>query len=288
MGKEVTIYHCAGITLLDTLDVYQKFKQEKQESYKLDFICNMELGIGKVDYFGMTIYEFMEYDWDRFVEYNIRDVELLVKLEERTRHFDILRGTANAACANYEMALMTIPITNGAVAVRAKRKGVALNTFVRHQEFGEKPGAFCSSHAGFHSNVVTVDANSLYPNLVISNNISPETKVGMCYFNLAKPYDTDPTDEVTIRLVNGKTIDTTRAELNRIIKEKNLAMSGNGCLFRQDFEGIIPTFMREVYEGRVEDKRKMAEIKKEDRALLKELEELEVLEAKLLSEEQGA
>lgn len=278
MGKEVTIYHCAGITLLDTLDVYQKFKQEKQESYKLDFICNMELGIGKVDYFGMTIYEFMEYDWNRFVEYNIRDVELLVKLEDRTKHFDILRQVCNMACANYEMGLMTIPLTNGSVSVRAKRRGVALNTFVRHQEFGEKPGAFCSSHAGFHSNVVTVDANSLYPNLVISNNISPETKVGMCYFKLAKPYDTDPTDEVTIRLVNGKTIDTTRAELNRIIKEKNLAMSGNGCLFRQDFEGIVATFMREVYEERVETKAKMKVIKKEDRALNNELEDPNTIE----------
>lgn len=273
MGKMVTIYHVAGVTLLDTLDVYQKFKQQKQESYKLDFICNMELGVGKVDYYGMTIYEFMEYDWDRFVEYNVRDVELLVKLEERTHHFDILRITSNMACSNYDKGLMTIPITNGAVAVRAKRKGVALNTFVRHEEYGDKPGAFCSSHPGFHRNVVTVDANSLYPNLVISNNISPETKVGMCYFKLANAFDTNPDDEVSIHLVNGKTIDTTRSELIRIIKKNNLVMSGNGCLFRQDFEGIVPTFMREVYEMRVETKAEIDKFKERNKMLYNELED---------------
>lgn len=284
MLKEVTVYKVAGVTLLDTLDVYQKYKMEKQESYKLDFICNQELGIGKVDYEGMTIYEFMEYDWDRFVEYNIRDVELLVKLEARTRHFEILRMTSNMSCMNYEMALMTIPGTNGAIAVRAKRKGMALNTFVRHEETGDKPGAFCSSHAGFHRNVVTIDANSLYPNLVISNNISPETKVGMCYFKLATAFGDNPDDEVTISLVNGKRIETTRRELNKIIEKNNLVMSGNGCLFRQDFEGIVPTFMREVYEGRVETKAEMSKIKKEDRKLNNELEELLELEKKLLGE----
>lgn len=274
-NKKYLEYHVGGVTLLDWLDVYAKYKTVKQESYKLDYIANMELGIGKVDYNGMSIYEFMEHDWNRFVEYNIRDVELLVKLEEKLKYFSILRQVSYMGCMNFEKCLNTIPQTNGAVSVRCRQRGLCLNTFDRSgEEKIKKPGGFVSTVPGFHRNVVTVDANSLYPNLTISNNISPETLVGMAYFKLGRVYGDNPEDELTLNLVNGRKMDIKRRQLDLIIKEKNLVMSANGALFRQDFEGVLPQFMREVYDWRLDAKAIKKKLVKENEKLKEELKQL--------------
>lgn len=277
MFRDVVRYDIKGVTLLDWMDVYTKFKVTKQESMKLDFIANKELGVGKVDYKGMTIYEFMEKEWDRFVEYNVQDVKLLVDLENKLKYFKILRMVANLACLNYDKGLMTIPVTNGAIAIRARRKNQKLNTFIRDIDLSvEKAGGYVSSVPGFHKAVVTFDANSLYPNLIISNNISPETKIGMAYFDKGvSVYGTNPDDNVRLLLTNGRQYQMSRAKLNEIIKTKDYIMSANGCILSQEFEGLFPEFMREIYEKRVEDKAKMSSIKKENIKLEEELETLQ-------------
>lgn len=276
MMRDVIRYDIKGVTLLDWMDVYVKFKVTKQESMKLDFIANKELGVGKVDYEGMTINEFMEKEWDRFVEYNVQDVKLLVDLEKKLQYFKILRMVSNLACLNYDKGLMTIPVTNGAIAVRARRRERKLNTFIRViDESVVKAGGYVSSVPGFHKAVVTFDANSLYPNLIISNNISPETKIGMAYFeNGVKVYGNNPKDVVQLVLANGRQYKIYREKLDELIKEKDLIMSANGCLLSQKKEGLFPQFMREIYEQRVEDKKNIKRINKENEALETELEEL--------------
>lgn len=271
-GKSYDDYRIAGITLLDWMEVYAKYKVTKQESYKLDFIANMELGIGKVDYQGMTIYEFMEKDWDKFVEYNVRDVELLVKLEAKLKYYAALRLISYSGCMNFEKCLATIPQTNGALAVICRQRGICLNMFDRKGEtHGVKPGGFVSSTPGFHENVITLDCNSMYPNTCISNNISPETIVGLVTFKFAKLYDGEMDDEAVLKLVNGRTLEINRKQLLQLMKEKNLILSANGALFRQDREGILAQFMREVYEKRVEIKKEIKVLNKEENALNAEL-----------------
>lgn len=278
MGRNVTVYDIAGVTLLDWLDVYTKFNAQKQESYKLDFIADKELGYGKVDYKGMTIYEFMEKDWDKFVEYNVRDVELLVKLEEKLRYFSILRMISNMACLNYNKGLTTIPVTNGAITLRARQRGLKVHTFKRKIDYSKKkPGAFVSSNAGLHHSIVTVDCGSMYPNITISNNISPETKVGLVEFKIPSlsVYNGLPDDELTITMDNGKKYELTREKLDFLIQQKNLVMSANGCLFTQDREGLFPQFMREVYSKRVAVRKEIKALNMENEKMENEIEELQ-------------
>lgn len=274
--RDVIRYDIKGVTLLDWMDVYVKFKQQKQESMKLDFIANKELGVGKVDYNGMSIYEFMEKEWNRFVEYNIQDVRLLVQLEDKLQYFNILRMVSNLACLNYDKGLMTIPVTNGAIAVRARGRERKLNTFIREIDTSvKKPGGYVSSTPGMHKCVVTVDCGSMYPNIIISNNISPETKVGMCYFeNDAPVYGGEDDDTLILRLVNGRQYRITRDKLKQMMKAKNLVMSANGCLLKQDNEGLFPQFMREIYTQRQDDRAKIKKLVKENQQLEKEIEEL--------------
>lgn len=274
--REVIKYDIAGVANLDYLDVYAKFKVSKQESYKLDFIAEQELGYGKVDYEGMTIYEFMSKYWDRFVEYNVRDVELLVKLEEKLRYYQILRIVSNMACVNYDKGLMTIPITNGALAIRAKQRGEILHTFIRDINDDKKPGGYVFSTPGFHRDIITVDATSLYPSIIMSNNISPETKIGMCRFldTGVDMYIGDPDDKLELELVSGRIYNITRKDLRDVIKKKDLILCANGCLFSQDKEGIFPEFIRDVFSKRVETKGEIKKLNKENEKIEKKIKKL--------------
>ena len=277
MLREITKYEIAGVSNLDFLDVYAKFKVTKQESYKLDFIAEMELGYGKVDYEGMTIYEFMSKHWDRFVEYNVRDVELLVKLEEKLRYFQILRIVSNLACTNYDKGLTTIPITNGALAIRAKKRGEVLHTFVRDVSHEPKPGGFVFSTPGFHRDIVTVDATSLYPSIIMSNNVSPETKVGIVRWedNDVDMYKGEKEDKLVLELASGQKYNLTRDKLQYFIKEKDLILSANGSIFSQKHEGIFPEFIRDIFTKRVNVKKEIKRLNKENEKIENKLKKLE-------------
>lgn len=264
-NREYTKYNFSGVTILDHIDVYAKYKIVKQESYKLDFIAHEELGIGKVDYHGeKSIYEFMRNHWNTFVEYNVRDVELLVKLEEKTNYFKILRMQGHAGCCNYDKALMTIPVTNGAIAIRCKQKNRVLHTFIRDiNPDEEKPGGFVSLRPGFAKDFISVDASSLYPSNAMSLNISPETKVGMVYFTSGDVYNGDDYDSCKVILTRERMkYDLKRFQFRKFIKEMNYCLAPNGCIFRQDIEGVFPQYMREVFAMRAEDRSKIKEINK--------------------------
>lgn len=266
MGREYTKYTFGGVTVVDHIDVYAKYKITKQESYKLDFIAQKELGIGKVDYQGEdNIYEFMRKHWNTFVEYNVRDVELLVKLEEKTRYFQILRMVSYMGCCNFEKAMGTIPVTNGSVAIRCRRMGKMLHYDKRVIDPSEeKPGGYVSLRPGFARDCVTFDAGSLYPNNAISLNISPDTKVGMAYFNNNDAYKGESNDKVKFVFTKDKLkYDLTRAQFNKFIKEMNYCVAPNGCVFKQNVQGVFAQFMSEVFAQRSAVRKEIKEHNKE-------------------------
>jgi DNA polymerase elongation subunit (family B) len=277
MNREYTKYNFSGVTILDHIDVYAKYKITKQESYKLDFIAQEELGIGKVEYEDSNnIYEFMRKHWNTFVEYNVRDVELLVKLEEKTRYFQILRMVSYMGCCNFDKGMMTIPGTNGAVAIRCRRKNRVLHTFIRDvNPDEEKPGGYVSLRPGFAKSCVTIDCGSMYPNSIISLNISPETKVGMTYFKEGGIYEGSPQDKVKLVLTQDNLkYDLTRAQLKRFLKEMDYCMAPNGCIFKQNVQGVLCEYMSEVFSQRSAERKKIKENNKEIEQLQKELEKL--------------
>ena len=273
-GKKMIKYDVAGLTLLDYQEVYTVFKMVKQESYKLDFICNMELGIGKVDYQGCrTIYEFMEQHWDTFVEYNVRDVELIVKLDAKMRYLDVLKLSCYEACCNFNKGIATIPISNGALARRARERGVAL-PFFRGNDCDVKVGGFVSSKLGFHPSVTSYDAASLHPSSIRSCNMSPETKVGMCYFDFNRDvYDGDGSDMLTFIDVQKHERRINREQLWIFIKKFDLILAPNGCVFTQKVEGILAQFMRENFDKRSQVKKEMKSLQRENAELEEKLKD---------------
>mgnify|MGYP003327241583 FL=1 len=78
-------YEVFGIAMLDYLDLYTKFIPVRQESYKLDHIGRVELNLPKDDNPYDTFREWYTKDFQSFVEYNIKDVEIVDQLEDKLK-----------------------------------------------------------------------------------------------------------------------------------------------------------------------------------------------------------
>ena len=246
-GKHSVRWFIDGVSCLDYLDVYKRFQLKNRDSYKLDNIAQIEIGEKKIEYGNMHIADLCAEDWQTFVEYNIHDVFLLQRLDEELRYMELIRMLAYVGLTTFEAAMGAVAVINGAATIRARDRGQKIATFVRHEDSGKNPGAFVGEPlGGFQQYVVSFDANSLYPNLMISLNMSPETKVGKIISH--------DSSKVVIRYVNGETFDLTPSQFGQLVKKESLAISKAGILFSQKAKGIMPDMVDFYYKKRVEVK----------------------------------
>lgn len=246
-------YVIEGASCLDYLVMYQKFNVEKQENYKLDNIGEVELGINKVQHEG-NLWELMKNDWNTYCEYNLRDVEILVKLDEKKGYISLLRFLAYTGLCDLENAIKTLPPMNGAIAVRARMRGEYIPTFIRPVTDYKAPGGHVAVPiVGFAENIVSFDANSLYPSVMISLNLSPETKIGRV--------EKDG-DKVKIHHVSGRIFEMTKENFKKFVDEEKAALTKAGFLFSQKKRGLVPEFLDNLYSKRKEMKNKMLACRK--------------------------
>ena len=171
-GKEQTRWYIDGISCLDYLDIYKRFCMVLRENYKLNSIAKIELNEEKIDYGETNLSSLADTDWDTFIEYNVQDVRLLVKLEEKLQYFQLLRMLSYTGLTTMEAAMGSMSVIIGACAIRARYRNQKIPTFVRGEDDGKQnEGAYVSEpRRGFQKNVVSFDANSLYPSVMIPNS----------------------------------------------------------------------------------------------------------------------
>ena len=255
-GREQVHWHIEGVSCVDYLDIYKRFCPVLRESYKLDAIGEIELGENKIDYGDTNLASLADDNWDLFVEYNIQDVNLLVRLEEKLQYLTLLRMIAYAGLTTFEGALGSLSVITGLCAIRARTRNQRIPTFNKDVKSDEQnAGAYVGDPLkGFQENVVSFDANSLYPNVMITLNLSPETKVGVI---------TDKNEkEVTIQHVNGQEFKLSHTHFLEFVKKEKIAISKAKVLFTQKEKGIIPITVDHYYKKRVEIKRQLKLLKK--------------------------
>lgn len=257
-GRKAEKFYIEGIANLDYMNVYKKFCPIQRESYSLGSIGALELGETKVEYEESNLSSLADKNWKQFVQYNIQDVNLLVKLEEKLSYLNILRSLSHVGLTNLETAMSTISIVAGAVAIQAKKNNKIIPTFPHKEDDGVTiEGAFVSEpQRGFHDAVISFDANSLYPNLIRTCNMSPETKIGTI-----DGRNDDGT--YTLTHASGKKYILTEEKLNTFLEKENLARTKIGTLFYQKEEGLVPQIIAENYKKRVDIKRELKKIKRE-------------------------
>jgi DNA polymerase elongation subunit (family B) len=254
-GRKHISYDIGGISQLDYLDLYKKFTYKAQESYRLDYITEVELGQKKLDHSEFdTFKDFYTKGWQKFVEYNIVDVELVDRLEDKMKLIELAITMAFDAKVNFEDVFFQVRMWDTIIYNYLKKRNIAIPPKERTDKDSKYAGAYVKEPIpGKYDWVVSFDLNSLYPHLIMQYNISPETLLD----------ERHPTVSVD-RILN--------EELNFELY-KDYAVCANGAMYRKDVRGFLPELMEKIYKDRTIYKKKMIAAKQEyEKKKTKELE----------------
>ena len=243
MGREHITYDIGGVSQLDYLDLYKKFTYKAQESYRLDYIASVELGQKKLDHSEFdTFKDFYTNGWQKFVEYNIIDVELVDRLESKMKLIELALTMAYEAKVNYEDVFYQVRMWDTIIYNYLKNRNIVIPPKNRSQKNEKYAGAYVKEpKPGKYDWVVSFDLNSLYPHLIMQYNISPET----------------------IRETRHPSSSVERILNKECEFDGDYAVCANGAQYRKDVRGFLPELMDKMYGDRVIFKKKMLEAKQQ-------------------------
>ena len=244
-GREFNIFDIAGVTTLDYLELYKKFTYTNQESYRLDYIAEVELGQKKLDHSEFdTFKDFYNGNWKKFVDYNIVDVELVDRLEDKMKLIELALTMAYDAKVNFVDVMFQVRMWDTIIYNYLKKRNIVIPPRDRTEKDKRYEGAYVKQPTpGVYDWVVSFDLNSLYPHLMMQYNISPETLVE------------EKHPSVTIDKVLNQTV--------TFEMYKDYAVCANGAMFRKDIKGFMPELMEKMYAERKIFKKKMLQAKQE-------------------------
>jgi DNA polymerase elongation subunit (family B) len=254
-GRKNISYDIGGVSQLDYLNLYKKFTYKAQESYRLDHIANVELGQQKLDHSEFdTFKDFYTNGWQKFVEYNIIDVELVDRMEDKMKLIELALTMAYDAKANYTDVFSQVRMWDTIIYNYLKKRNIAIPPKERSDKDSKYAGAYVKEPIpGMYDYVVSFDLNSLYPHLIMQFNVSPETLVEERHPTVT--VDKILNQELTFEMY------------------KDYAVCANGAMFRKDVRGFLPELMEKIYKDRTIYKKKMLAAKQEyEKKKTKELE----------------
>ena len=243
MGRRHIAYDVGGVTQLDYLDLYKKFTYKAQESYRLDYIAEVELGQKKLDHSEFdTFKDFYTQGWQKFIEYNIVDVELVDRLEDKMKLIELALTMAYDAKVNYNYVFYQVRMWDNIIYNYLKKRNIVIPPKNRSTKSEKYAGAYVKEpKPGRYDWVVSFDLNSLYPHLIMQYNISPETlREARC-----------PGASVE-RFLN-----------QEVDISEEYATCANGAQYRKDVRGFLPELMDKMYGDRVIFKKRMIQAKKD-------------------------
>lgn len=249
MGKENTVYTPVGITILDYLDMYKKFAFSQQESYKLDHIGHVELGMKKIDYSEYSsLFALYTENHQKFLSYNIVDVEIVEQLDDKLKLLELVYAFAYDAKILFQDTFTTVRSWDILIHNYLLERNQVVPFVNMDKEDRSIMGGYVKDpQVGMHGWTISFDLASLYPHLIMQYNISPDTFVGKLQTGLS-------IDD----LLDGK-LEPYRQQLI----DSNCTTTANMCLFRKDKRGFLPELMDRLYKDRDAYKQRMFEAKQQ-------------------------
>ena len=269
-NKNFVAYDMIGISVLDYIELYRWYAPggRSQESYRLDNIANVEIGESKLSYDEFdSLHALYRLNFQKFIDYNIKDVELIFKLENKLKLIELGLTLGYDTKTNFEDIFAQTRMWDALIYNYLLSKNIIVPP--KEEKFkGEAfEGAFVKDpQVGKHNWIASFDLNSLYPHLMMQYNISPET--------LVEP--SNYTDEMRNIISSG--VDVNKM-LNRNIDLsalKDVTITPNGQYFRTDIQGFLPKMLEEMYEDRKKFKKLMIQAKKEYEIENDEVKKLEI------------
>jgi len=242
-GRRHISIDIGGVTQLDYLDLYKKFTYTNRESYRLDHIAEVELGQKKLDHSEFdTFKDFYSGNWQKFVEYNVIDVELVDRLEDKMKLIELALTMAYDAKVNFTDVFYQVRTWDSIIYNYLKKRNIVIPPKKSVEKTDKYAGAYVKEpKTGSYDWVVSFDLNSLYPHLIMQYNISPETL-----------RETRHPSSSVERILKQE-IDITGED----------AVAANGAQYRKDRKGFLPELMEKIYSERVIFKKRMLVAKQE-------------------------
>jgi DNA polymerase elongation subunit (family B) len=256
-GRPMTAYDIVGVASLDYIELYRWYAPngKSQESYRLDAIATAEVGETKLSYDEYdNLHELYRLNYQKFIEYNIKDVELIIKLEEKLKLLELGLTLAYDTKCNYEDIFAQTRMWDALTYNRLMQDKIV----VPPKETQEKDGMFAGAYVkdpqvGLHEWLASFDLNSLYPHLMMQYNISPET--------LIEPEDY--TQEMRDVISSGISVDKLLTKSVNLSNLSGVTITPNGQFFRTDIQGFLPKMMDEMYQDRKKFKKMMLNAKQD-------------------------
>lgn len=281
-GKTAETYDFVGRVHLDSLELYRKYTYEERHTYRLDAIGELEVGENKTVYEG-TLDQLYNNDFETFIEYNRQDVALLDKLDKKLKFIDLSNELAHANTVLLQTTMGAVAVTEQAIINEAHRRGLQVpNRPKRDDENTQAAGAYVAfPKKGLHKWIGSMDLNSLYPSVIRSLNMAPETIVGQIRSDISESrikedmslkkksfagswegrFSTEEYEAVmnqrkdvalTIDWEDGRSDVLSGAEIYKLIFDSHQPwmLSANGTIFTTEFEGVIPGILKRWYAER--------------------------------------
>ena len=254
-GKELQAYSIMGVETLDYLSTYRKFTYINQESYRLDHIAFVELGERKLDYSEQgSLHLLYKNDYQKFIDYNIKDTELVEQLEGKMKLLEMVISLAYLSKVNYSNTFGQVRMWDTLIYNNLLRKNIVIPPKTHSSKSTQFEGAYVKDpQIGAHNWVVNFDLNSLYPHLIMQYNISPETLITD---ELPPELQTVKDDRPGVGGMLDETIDL------QALKKYKVTYTPNNEFYKTDKQGFLPEMMQELYNNRVKYKLLMIEAKK--------------------------
>ena len=254
-------YRIAGVSQLDYLPLYRLFTYTQQSSYRLDYIGQLEVGIGKVEYEG-TLNDLYKDDINKFIEYNVNDVKIVVELDKKMKFLELARAVAHMGRVPYENIFMSSRYLEGAMLTYMKQLDVIAPNKSKENSYEDKEkfsGAYVKDPIpGRYDWVYDLDLTSMYPSTIMSLNISPEMKLGRLDGWNAEEFVRDTPK--TYSFIKNTRLSTklpesfNNEELKEIFKN-DISVSSNGVLYKNNKKGLIPSILSKWFNERLEYKK---------------------------------
>jgi DNA polymerase elongation subunit (family B) len=241
--RQVQMYDIIGVAQLDWMDLFKKFGYTfgPQETYRLDHIANVVLGERKLEYDG-TLHSLYMTDHQKFIDYNIRDVDLVDRMEDKVGLIVLCFTMAYRAGVNYSDTFGTTAIWDSLIYRYLLPQNIVVPPNKESIKEAYDGGYVKDPQCGVHDWVASFDVNSLYPNIIVQWNMSPETIIRGRHDHRVSP------DSILEGYQPEKT---------------EYGIAGSGQMFSNQKQGFMPKIIEEMYDERVKIKTLMLDAKKE-------------------------
>lgn len=256
-GRDLIAYDFVGVAFLDYMELYKWYAPsgKSQDSYKLDNIANVELGDSKLSFDEYdNLHALYRQNYQKFIEYNIKDVELIVRMEEKLKLIELGLTLAYDTKTNYDDIFAQTRMWDSMTYAYLLEKGIVVPPKVVQSKTSAFEGAYVKDpQVGMHKFVASFDLNSLYPHLMMQYCISPENLIEVA----------DYTPEMREIISQGVSVEKLLNKEIDLSKLKGVTITPNGQFFRTDKKGFLPQMLEDMYEDRKKFKKLMLRAKQE-------------------------